>query len=142
MSKPVKDLVSKAWASSAKEILTGNSPDICTLYTRLSTMSLEHEQNLKSIAARDRLKLALDILNYGIKFGWAHGFNASQSRFTRPAKKQPNRRVGALLPLAVAAGEAIGKAQAAKVNRAHGIPTPGTFPPKHTHATSAPQPQQ
>lgn len=141
MRKPVKDLVNKEWAAKARVILTGNSPDTSTLFTKLSTITLEEQQKLKSDAARDRFTQALHKLRDGLNFGWAHGFNASQARFTRPENKPPNRRVGALLPLAIAAGEAIGKAQAAKVNRAHGIPAPGTFPLKHTHATGAPATQ-
>ncbi len=100
-------------------------------------MSLEHEQNLKSIAARDRLKLALSHLNDAIKFGWAHGFNASQCRFTRPAKKQPNRRIGALLPLAIAAGETIGKDQAAKIAKAHANGNEKGLGLNHTHVSTA-----
>lgn len=119
MKKIVKDLVNKEWASSAREILTGSAPDITTLFTRLCTLTLEHQQKLKSAAARDRFELALHKVNDALKFGWAHGFNGSQCRFTRPQNKPPTRRVGALLPLAVAAGAAIGQAQAAKINRAH-----------------------
>lgn len=119
MSKTVKDLVNKEWASSAREILTGSSPDITSLFTKLCTLTLEHQQKLKSIAARDRFQLALKKLNDAIKYGWAHGFNGGQSRFTRPENNPATRRVGALLPLAVSAGEAIGKAQAEKINRAH-----------------------
>src|SRR5262245_28535313 len=119
MKKTVKDLVNKEWASSAREILTGYAPDITTLFTRLCTLTLEHTQKLKRIAARERFELALQKLNDAIKFGWAHGFNESKCKFTRPANDMPNRRVGALLPLAAAAGETIGKAQAEKINRAH-----------------------
>src|SRR5262245_28315433 len=138
MSKHVKDLVNKEWASSAREILTGSAPDITTLFTRLCTLTLEHQQKLKSIAARERFTLGLEKLNAAIKFGWAHGFNGSQARFTRPENKPPTRRVGALLPLAVAAGETIGKEQAARITRAHATPSPGTFSMRHEHTTPAP----
>lgn len=139
MRKPVKDIVTKEWAASAKIILTGNSQDITSLFTKLCTLTLEHQQKLKTLAARDRFDQALRALNDALKFGWAHGFNEHQCRFTRPENKPPNRRVNALLPLAVAAGNAIGKAQAAKVNRAHGIPKPGTFPLRHEHASTPAQ---
>lgn len=141
MKQTVNDLVNKEWAKKAKVILEGCSPDTSTLLTKLHTITLEEQQKLKSDAARDRFTQALHKLRDGLNFGWAHGFNASQARFTRPENKPPNRRVGALLPLAIAAGEAIGKAQAEKVNRARSIPIPGTFPMKHTHATGAPATQ-
>lgn len=137
MSKPVKDLVSKLWAASASEILTRSSPDITTVFTRLLTMSLEHEQKLKSQAAVSRCRTALQYLNDGLKFGWAHGFNGTQTRFTRPAKKKPIRRVGALLPLAISLGETIGKAQAAKINNAHRNADSQGLGLHHEHATKA-----
>jgi hypothetical protein len=137
MRKTVKDLVTKEWASSAREILTGSAPDITSLFTRLCTMNLEHVQKLKTIAARDRFQLALVKLNDAIKYGWAHGFNGSQTRFTRPDNHPPNRRVGALLPLAVAAGKAVGEAQAAKINRAHKNADAKGLGLQHTHASTA-----
>lgn len=142
MSTTVKDLVNKEWASSAKEILTGNSQDITSLFTKLLTLTVEHEQKLKSQAARDRFRLALQYLNDGIKFGWAHGFNGSQSHFTRPAKNPPKRRVGALLPLAIAAGQAIGKAQSQKINRAHKNAESKGMGNREITATKAPSTRQ
>lgn len=139
MKHLVKDFVNKEWASSAREILTSSSQDITTLFTRLRTMTLEHEQKSKSVATRDRFRLALDKLNDALKFGWAHGFSGSQCRFTRPENKPPNRRVGALLPLAISAGEAIGKAQAEKINHAYKNADSKGLGNVHTHATTTPQ---
>lgn len=133
--KPVNDIVDKVWASKAKEILTGNAPDITTVFTRLLTITLESKQSLKSQAARDRFDLACKALNDGLKYGWAFGVNEQQVRFKRPAQFEKSRRVRALLPLAVAAGEAVGKAQAARIVKAHGIPAPGSVPIRHTHTT-------
>jgi hypothetical protein len=124
MSKPVKDLVNKQWAKAAKELLTGYSPDCSALFTKLQTLTLEHQQSLKSQAARKRFDLATRHLQDAVKFGWAFGLNATQTRFTRPAQKPPIRRISALLPLAITAGEAIGKAQAKAIERAHRIPRP------------------
>lgn len=137
MRKPVKELVNKQWAKAAKELLTGNSPDSSTLITKLHTLTLEHQQSLKSQAARERFDLATRHLQDAVKFGWASGLNATQTRFTRSAKKPPIRRISALLPLAIAAGEAIGKAQAKAIERAHGIPKPGTFTHRHEHDAPA-----
>lgn len=132
--KAVKDLVDKEWAAQAKQILTGNPQDTTSLFTALHTITLAKTQALKSERARERFTLALQKLKDAIKFGWAHGINEQQSRFTRPEKNKPNRRVDALLPFAVAAGEAIGKAQAARIAKAHATRAPGTFPLRHTHA--------
>lgn len=137
MSKPVKDLVDKRWATEAREILTGNSPDTTTLFEKLLTLTRFEQSLIKTTAARVRYDTALDALMAAVKFGWAHGINESQARYTRPRPRQPSRRVGALIPLAVEAGRAIGEAQAKRIARAHGIPKPGTFSLKHTHA---PQP--
>jgi hypothetical protein len=137
MKKTVNDLVNKQWAKSAREILTRSSQDITSIFDELLTMTEAEVQGLKSQAACDRFTQALTILRDGLNFGWAHGFNSSQARFTRPAKKQPNRRVGALLPLAVGAGEAIGKAQAAKIAKAHSQQANGNLALRHTHANRA-----
>jgi hypothetical protein len=136
--KPVNDIVSKEWATSAKEILTKSAPDITTIFTRLLTMTVGEKGKLKTEAARERLDTATRMLNDAVKFGWAHGINTHQARFTRPKSNKGNRRIRALLSLAVSAGETVGNAQAKKINSAHGIPKPGTFSIQHTHATSAP----
>lgn len=119
MSKPVKDFVNKEWAASAKEILTGSYQEMTSLFDRLLTLTSSHTQALCRQTARDRLEDATKRLTDGIKYGWAHGINGDQVRFTRPDNSPPNRRVGALLPLAIAAGTAIGKLQREKINRAH-----------------------
>lgn len=135
--KPVNDFVSKLWARSAKEILTGYSPELHKIFTQLLTLRVEHQQGMKTTAARLRVEEATEMLIDALKFGWSHGLNAGQCRFTRPPKQKGHRRVGALLPLAIAAGERIGKDQAARISRAH--PHAQTRPQalKHTHATTA-----
>lgn len=130
MKKKVDKDVNKVWAKQAKEILTGNSPDTTSLFTKLLTITREEQQKLKTMAARARFDSALNALMDGVKFGWAHGISEKQARFTRPQKGTMHPRVYALLPLAIAAGESIGKSQLLKINRQHGIPKPGTFAPR------------
>jgi hypothetical protein len=137
MRKKVNDLVNKTWAKDAHQILTGSAPDITTIYKRLLTITTAEQQNLKSAAARGRFSLALEELNAALKYGWAFGFNREKCCFTPPAKKQPNRRVAALIPLAVKLGETIGQAQAAKINRAHSNAHEKGLALRHTHATEA-----
>lgn len=142
MSKPVNDTVNKEWAAAAKVILTGNSPDITTLFTKLLKITQAEEEKLKSERSRDRFREAFQSLAAGLKYGWAHGISGGHAPFTRPAKQKTGRRVGALLPLAIAAGEAVGKAQAQRIGRAHGEPGTGSIKAHHAAATHAPAPQQ
>lgn len=139
MSRPVKDSVDKLWAKDAREILTGCAPDITALFQRLRTMTSASIERYKTQAAKDRFQRALDSLREALNFGWAHGFNGEQTRFTRPAIKKGTRRVGVLIPLAVQAGIAIGKAQAKKIAAAHPVSADKKLTMRHEHPATASQ---
>lgn len=137
MKKPVKNLVSKKWKKAAKELLQGCSPDCSSLFTKLRILTLQHQQSLKSQTARESLEVATRHLQDAVKFGWAIGLNAKQTRFTETAKKPTVRQICALLPFAIVAGQAIGKAQANAIERAHGLPKTDTLTHRHEHAAPA-----
>lgn len=143
--KTVNDLVNKRWANAAKNILTGNSPDISSLFTKLITITREEQQSLKSDAARKRFEDAYTAVADAVKYGWAFGISERQARINRPARFEKSRRVRALIPLGIEAGQAIGKAQLAKINRAHGVPKPGSIShraeTKQLSCASSPAPQ-
>lgn len=116
--KPVNDIVSKEWASKARKILTGCSPTISDMFTKLLTLEAEQLAELKTSRRVNMLHEATEQLWEFLRYGWTFGLCGKDvpSSLKPPPCKSP--RVRALARLAYSCGHAIGVDQAAKLRRA------------------------
>lgn len=128
MKKRANNFLNKCLARSITVELTKNSPDMSTLFTRLLTLENQEASQLKTEAARMRLREAMKSITDGVKYGWSFGISGHELRVAALKPKHTDRKVRFLTAIAIKSGLAIGDAQLQKVRKNQGTAL------RHTHA--------